>query len=302
MSLHDQTIAYQVTIHRWGVKRQIPSGLLESLMPGERELVKKKMVSASKRIIESKEYDKIVSRDGYATRWLAEHSIPSILKKGVYCIPTTLCEEIDSYMEAYKSEREWRLVPAFLDVYAHQADMAREMLGEALFSSLEYPTEEAMRKLFSVETSYLTFDVPSSLKYVSEELFRREQERVQKVWEEAEREVQGLLIQECTELIGGLQKALKGLDDGTLKKFREANVNNLLDWASLFLEARNVTNNEELADVVRRIKAILQGVSPQALKLNIGSAREKVKGFMEVIQTDLKGMMIEQEERMIDLE
>ena len=302
MSLCENTIAYQVTIHRWGIKRQVPPVVLEGMMPGERELIKKKMLSASKRIIESKEYDQIVSQDGYTTRWLQERSVPSILKKGVYCIPTLLCSEIDSYMEDYKYTRSHGLVPVFVEVYREQAYAARDLLGSALFDALEYPTEERMSQLFSIETQYITFDVPSQLKTISEELFKRERERVEQGWRDAEEAVNQLLLSECIELVSNTQKALQGLADGTLKRFRDANISNLLEWSELFLRARNVTDNTELAQVVESIKALLQGVGHNDVKFNIGGMRDKVNVAMSSIQIDLKGMMEELPDRAIYLE
>lgn len=299
MSLVENTIAYQMTIHRWGIKRQVSQGVLEGLIPGERELIKKKMLSASKRIIESKEYDAIVSLDGHTSRWLGEHSVPSILKKGVYCLPVVICGEVDTYIEEYKRKRQDEIVPLFIEAYETQAYAARDMLGSALFSSLEYPTVEKMRNLFSVDTSYLTFDVPSSLKYVSEELFKREQEKVEQQWQEAAEAINQLLIAECAELVSGLQSALTGLNDGTLKRFRDANFVNLDTWAELFLRARNVTDNAELEGVVREIRQTLQGVTHDSLKYNSGNIREYLGVAMQEIQVELKGMMEEVDERMI---
>ncbi len=198
MSLQENTIAYSLVIHRWGIKRQIKPGLLASMLPTEKNLIEKKMLAASKRIIESPEYDKIVSRDGAASRWLVEHSVPSILKKGVYLVPTAFCEQVDEYMSDYKAEREWQLVPDFLAKYEAQAEMAQLLLGLELWDSLEYPTREKMASLFAVETSYISFDVPQNLKFVSDELFRREKERVEHAWQEAEQAVNQILIEECS--------------------------------------------------------------------------------------------------------
>lgn len=291
MSLQENTIAYQLTIHRWGIRRQIPPVVLSSLMPGERDLVEKKMVSASKKIIESKEYDKIVSRDGYATRWLQEHSVPSLLKKGIYCIPTLLIGDVDSYMEGYKSERQYELVPQFLAVYEEQAQIARETLGASLFDALEYPSVSKMESLFRVETSYVSFDVPESLKYVNAEYFRREQEKVREQWEVAERAINQLLVEECMELVTGLQAALTGLADGTIKRFREANLANLQEWSALFLKARNVTENQELEAVVQQIQSVLSGVTQQGVKYNTGNVQQHLREAMSGINVELKGML-----------
>lgn len=307
MSLQDNTIAYQVSFHRWGIERKIKPGILSSLLPEERNLVESKMLSASKKIIQSDEYNTIVSQDGFAARWLAERAVPSILKKGVYLIPVAFVDQVNERMESYKFERQEVLVPAFLAVYSDQAYAAREMFylttgGSQLFDSLEYPTVEKMATLFSLETSYISFDVPSQLQHVSEELFRREKERVEAAWQTAEEAINQLLIQECAELVEGLQTALKGLNDGTLKKFRDANVENLREWSQLFLQARNVTNNEELAEVVRCIQSTLAGVQRDDLKHDRSSLRQFVQGALSQAQIELKGMLEVQPERMIQFE
>ncbi len=307
MSLQDNTIAYQVSFHRWGIERKIKPGILSSLLPEERNLVESKMLSASKKIIQSDEYNKIVSKDGFAARWLADHSVPSILKKGVYLIPVSFVDMVNEYMEAYKTERQDVLVPAFLEVYFDQAYTAREMFylttgGSQLFDALEYPTVEKMATLFSVETAYISFDVPSQLQHISEELFRRERERVEQAWNQAEDAINQLLVQECAELVQGLQTALKGLNDGTLKKFRDANVENLREWSALFLQARNVTNNEELENVVRNIQATLQGVERDDLKHDRSSLRQYVQSALSQAQIELKGMVENAPERLIQFE
>ena len=302
MSLQENTIAYQITIRRWGIKRQIKSGLLSAMIPAEKNLIEKKMLAASKRIIESPEYDMIVSRDGFATRWLAEHSVPSILKKGVYLIPTAFAEQVDEYMEAYKHERHCYLLPDFLAVYQEQVGMAQLLLGSDLWDSLEYPTQDKMQSLFSVETSYITFDVPQSLKHVSDELFRREQKRVQQSWNEAEETINQLLVQECAELVEGLQRALQRLNDGSIKRFREANIENLREWSQLFLEARNVTENKDLERVVQSIQATLSGVAREDLKQDRHSLRGFVQRSLEASQIELKGMLEAMPERLIQFD
>mgnify|MGYP001580758417 CR=1 FL=1 len=307
MSLQDNTIAYQVSFHRWGIERKIKAGILSSLLPDERNLVESKMLSASKKIIQSDEYNKIVSQDGFVARWLAERSVPSILKKGVYLIPLAFVDMVNEKMESYKFERQEVLVPAFLAVYSDQAYAAREMFylttgGSQLFDSLEYPTVEKMATLFSLETSYISFDVPDQLKYVSEELFRRERERVEQAWQSAEDAINTLLVHECAELVDGLQVALKGLNDGTLKKFREANVENLREWSQLFLQARNVTNNEELEKVVQDINMSLANVTRDDLKHDRSSLRQFVQGALSQAQVELKGMLENQPERLIQFE
>jgi hypothetical protein len=302
MSLQDNTIAYQLTIHRWGIKRQIKSIILSSMLPGEKNLIEKKMLAASKRIIESPEYDKIVSRDGYATTWLQEHSVPSMLKKGIYLIPTLFCNEVDEYIEHYKYEREYQLLPAFLSVYESQVEMAQLTLGVDLWDSLEYPTPEKMRTLFYVDTCYVTFDVPQSLQFVSDELFRREREKIEQQWKDAEETINQLLVQECAELVEGLQRALTGLNDGTLKRFREANLENLREWSELFLKARNVTENAELESVVLSIKAALANVEREDLKHDRGSLRQHVARELTGIQSELKSLMEHQQERAISFD
>lgn len=307
MPLQENTIAYQMTIHRWGIKRQIKAGLLSEMLPGEKALIEKKMLTAGKRIIESPEYDKIVSQDGFATRWLAEHSVPSILKKGVYLIPVPFADQVDEYIENYKSLRHNGLVERFLEVYETQRQEAYYLLsgyssGANLFDSLEYPTPEKMRTLFSVETSYITFDVPQNLQHVSSELFRREKERVELAWREAETAINSLLVQECTELVSGLQTALQGLNDGTLKRFREANLENLREWASLFLEARNVTDNAELAHVVTSLQSALAGVRSDDLRQDRHSLRSFVQEQLASSQIELKGMLENTPERVIEFD
>jgi len=272
------------------------------MLPTEKNLIEKKMLAASKRIIESPEYDKIVSRDGAASRWLVEHSVPSILKKGVYLVPTAFCEQVDEYMSDYKAEREWQLVPDFLAKYEAQAEMAQLLLGLELWDSLEYPTREKMASLFAVETSYISFDVPQNLKFVSDELFRREKERVEHAWQEAEQAVNQILIEECSSLVEGLRCAVQGLNDGTQKYMKEAHIANLREWSELFLSARNVTENADLERVVQSIQATLTGVGREDLKQDRHSLRGFVQRSLEASQIELKGMLEAMPERLIQFD
>ena len=284
MSLQDSTIALSLSIHRFGTTRGIKAEQLVTLMPGSTEQIREQYVSASKKLFQSKEYDAIVSLDNAATKSIKERSLPSLFRRGVYLVPTTLVGEIESKINNYRFERQEK-VAEFLSVYEF-AELDAKWKLDRLYDPTQYPSVAKMASLFSIETRWLDLGVPNSLASVDPTIFAQAKADMLRNMEEAEEHCKALLRAEVLSLTQGLYTALQGLDDGTLKRFHTSHVEKITAWTQLFKDARNVANDTELADVVERLQYAVEYAGDPAMLKQYDLVRKDVK-------TNLQGCLVE---------
>ena len=284
MSLQDSTIALSLSIHRFGTTRGIKAEQLVTLMPGSTEQIREQYVSASKKLFQSKEYDAIVSLDNSATKSIKERSLPSLFRRGVYLVPTTLVGDIEERIGNYRIERQEK-VDDFLHVYQY-AEMAAKWKLDNLYDPTQYPSIAKMTSLFSIEVRWLDLGVPNSLAAVDPAIFAQAKADMIRNMQEAEEHCKALLRAEVLSLTQGLYTALQGLDDGTLKRFHTSHVEKITAWAQLFKEARNVANDTELTDVVERLQYAVEYAGDPAMLKQYDIVRKDVK-------TNLQGCLVE---------
>lgn len=261
-------------------------------------------LTVTKKLLESPELDAISKHKGQVTNWVRTRNIASALK-GVPILPMKLVDQVDARLMKAKAERK-ELVELAVAALAGHIKEAKKELGPA-FNKADYPDPEEFREQFSMRWRYVTFDTPKNLKEVSAELYKREQEKAEKQWQAIISDVTALLRGEMAGLVEHMLQALTPDPTGKKKRFHatilgehaNGGAGNITDFLKMF-EARNITDDAELAKVVSKARALLEGVDADSLKTNEDLAA-KVKTGMQSLKQELGKLVKDAPGRAYDL-
>ena len=92
-----------------------------------------------------------------------------------------------------------------------------------------------------------------------------------------------------TKLVQHMAERLKDGDDGKPLRFKESTVANLIEFLENF-EFRNVTDDQELQNLVKQARGLLQGVGVDDLR-STGDLRTKVQQGMANLASELDSLM-----------
>lgn len=138
-------------------------------------------VHVSKNIINRKHLQKIRSLDVGVSRALDDIAIPSsIMRGGVRLIPVRMIPRVEEILTKYIEERT-----AEANILAENIETIKKEAQESLkdnYNDMDYPTPAAIRAKYIVSYRYYTFDIPTTMEGLSEELIRREQEKNRELW------------------------------------------------------------------------------------------------------------------------
>lgn len=268
-----------------GNRRKVNSGMVEVDAD-------KKVISVNKLLLECKELSNIGTLDGQIRNWVYIRALPSgVLKEGVYRLPVKLVDEVDQGLKDFNDQRR-TLIEAFLDVYPTKVEAARARL-RALYNAADYPPASQVREDFDFQWRYLTLDVPET---ISNLLIREQREKATQDLAAEMDEIRLALRSSFNDLVNHAAAALTTGNDGKPKVFRDSLVNNMEQFFTYF-EAKNLTGDEELADLVQRARGIMHGVTPDDLRNDL-SLRQTVQRTMEQVkQTISEGTMLKPSRR-----
>lgn len=166
-----------------------------------------------------------------------------------------------------------------------------------LFDALDYVPAEAVRQEFGFSWQYLSFDVPATLQAIDQEIFRREREKAARQWDDAAAQIQTLLRANMLDLVASMVERLSPTHDGQRKIFKNTLCSNLTEFLKNF-DARNVTDDAELARVVAQARDILSGIDPQLLR-DSDNVRATVQSGFAQVQQELGAMVVNRPARRI---
>jgi hypothetical protein len=282
----------RVRLRWWGVHR--------ALSPAQKEEVglaydaDARFVTAGKKLVDTgheafRRLTSVRSRLGSYWRGL---TLP-YTEPGVRLIRQSDVEAFAHAMDGFRDE----LTQAEADLNAAydqiKAD-ARRRLGR-LFNPGDYPPE--IRDLFAVEWDFPSVEPPAYLMRLNPELYRQEQERVSRRFEEAVALAEQAFAGEFARLLSHLAERLGGEQDGRPRVFRDSAVTNLAEFFARFRHL-NVRSNRELDDLVEQAQRLVQGVTPQALR-DDGGLRQAVAAEMARVRTEVEALLVERPRRRI---
>jgi len=269
-----------VSIHAFGIRRRAGKQLTVTEDETGRA-VDEKVLSIGKKLIDSGDYDAIVSLDGAFRREVERCALPSRFRRGTWLLPIRLLDWFEAELADYQAKRA-TLVDALCAAYARLIEEARVKLGP-IFDARQYPDVDVVRACYRVDTQYESPGVPAALEAARPELFARESRKLRNAMEEAAQAARLALRQGLLNVVATVQDKLT-VEEGKRKRLTEAAVENLASWLELF-EDRNITNDVDLADLVERCQRLMDGVDRELLRDDTAVAAQVKAGFAEVTAT-----------------
>ena len=279
-NLNKTSVLLLMRLSKAGNRRKVESGLVQ--VDADKEVI-----SVNKMLLECPELNAISTLDGQIRQWVYARSLPSgVLKEGVYRLPLSLVDEVDAGLKDFDNQRKEK-IEAFLFVYPAQIDMARMRL-RALYNATDYPPVSQMREAFDFQWRYLTLDVPETINNL---LVKEQREKAEADLAVEMDEIRLALRSAFAELISHAASALSPGPENKPKVFRDSLVDNL-DQFFRYFDARNLSGDNALADLVERARAVMRGVTPDDLRKDL-STRQLVQQTMEQVKkTITEGAML----------
>lgn len=290
-SMMAQAVCIQLTLSSIGNRRQVNSSSIDTDAD-------KTLLRVSKQLYDCPEYKAIGTLDGEIRRYMYAKALPSPLKSGTYLVPNALLVEVDRRLHDFADERK-RLIEDFVTVYPAQIQIAKEKL-KSLFDPRDFPHSDVIRAQFQIDWQLFEFGVPGSLEGMNREIFEEQKQKAEARWQETQEEIQLLMRTAAADLVNHMVDRLSGTEDGKPKIFRNSMLDNINEFLSTF-NAKNLANDEELAELVSKAKKLTQGIDPETLRKN-EAVRDAVLDGFEKIKGSLDTMLIAKPKRKITLD
>ena len=255
-------------------------------------------IRVAKKLLESPEFKKINKLDSQMGGWLRKVALPSFLRRGVYILPIKLVDSTDDVLTSYRTERG-EAVDELLAVYPALIEQDRDKLGPE-FNAEDYPRPEILKASFYVSSRYVSLETPDKLEDISASIFKREKDRVSQMWDSATDNIRNLLRYTFQELLDNMVKAIRPAEEGEKKRFRASTANNLLEFLATF-DPRNITNDDELLNIVNKCKDILGSGNPELLRKN-EELRTQTYAALSDIKVQIDAMAVVKPKRKITFE
>jgi hypothetical protein len=234
----------------------------------------KALIRVSKTLLDSPELQAIRTLDGDIRRYLYDTCLP--FDVGIHLLPLALLETVDKRLGEFKEKRD-ELVEVFLAAYPRLCQEAAARL-RTLYNPADYPPVWEVRSHFTLSWQYVSYGVPEQLGEISGRIFETEREKAAQAMSEACDEIQQVMRASLLELVSHLRDRLTDQPDGKPQRLRESTLQKLRGFLSTF-DLRNVVDDQELKEQVDKARALLEGVSTDALR-NMPLIRAQVREGM----------------------
>ncbi len=294
-SIARRAVVLSLAFRRLGSSRRVPTAQIEEGIKGA-EL---EMVSATKKLFRSCPEMKAVASHLSTTKLaVSRRSLPSLMRGGLFLLPTGQVEVVDAYLAERAAELA-PLVEAFVSVLDQRIEESKAALG-GLANDADWPTAEQVRKAFRIEWRFMAFDTPGSLKGISKALWERERVKAAGQVAEIKSAAQALLRQEMADLVAHMVDRLTPGEGGKKRIFRDSTVGNLSEFLAVF-DDRNLGDDVDLAALVQKARKLTEGIDPKDIRNEEGLRNAIATGF-ESIKADLDRLVIEAPVRKINLD
>lgn len=249
-----------------GRMRQIATKVTEdATAPLQDEVVvvttaKASEVRSQKRLMDSPELEEIRSQDGKLDRFIKSRSAYAGESRR-YMLSAEILKTWKA-MEAYRTIRRPQLVEAFMAKYeaAEASDFAEQKaaLGNA-FERSDYKPAATVRAGFAFWYTIHNVGV-ISLDGLPSEIVEMERQKEQENRAAAVDEFKHVLRATLVKLTDSLFNQVKPNVDGKRRQFKEACVDNVLEFVANF-EKQDIAQDAEMAKVVANLKSVMKGVT-----------------------------------------
>jgi hypothetical protein len=288
--LRDHMAACRVSLHWFGVRRALTNA--QKARAAETFGAESTFLSAGKRLFDTRDttYRKLSSVRTQAINFWHSVTVP-FPEPGIRLIRREEMEAFGRQMKLYAEDLE-KAAKELDDHYVELKKRAKEKLGD-LYNSRDYP--ESLSGMFQIEWDFPNIEPPNYLQRLSPQLYREEQAKVARRFEEAVRLTEQAFINEFHGLISHLSERLAVGNHGEKKIFRDSAVDNLNGFFGKFRNL-NITNNQELDRLVGQAQALVHDLAPDDLRNNL-DLRKRMAGQLIEVQTQLDALMIDRPRR-----
>lgn len=286
------TRLFKLDRHFWGAKAKIPSSQLTEALK-----IKGKSAAGSKLLLtECKEYGEIKKRLNTlykATRFMVVRSMWQNLR----WIKVSETPRMDAFIKNENAVLK-TLENAFLNVYDAAVEADRDVLN-GIWSPDDYPAKDELRGAFYLQHFYLEIASASGLPDGVQENADAGIEVVKKdlaliarnnLIEDLLTEIVGRPGKPEDSIIGRLSAESKKNKGDKFRTFRDTFIEGIKARVIDSFDARNVTEDVELASAVQRLKDVMAGVSLEDLR-DEPAVRMEVREEFEGVSKDLQAML-----------
>jgi hypothetical protein len=247
-------------------------------------------ISVSQALLDRSEIRDISHCDDELTSWIKRRAVPSpMMAHGFYTLPLGLVEEVDARVQAYLVRREEK-IDEFGEKWTALKEDARRRRG-SYYREEDYPDfQTGVRPRYRVEARWISYNTPAALLQLNRDIHAREEAKARLKWEEAAADVRDALRVQMLKMVSTLEKQL-GTDEETGKR-KSLNASGVLKFQEFlsFFEARNLTNDDDLAALTRQARELITGVDPEVLRKD-GALRDKLAESFENIRKETEGLV-----------
>ena len=222
---------------------------------------------------------------------IRKHALPFPINS-VYLVSKEALTGIDEKLQQYKKEF-WDKVHDFELLFEMAKEEARGYLGD-LYNEADYPMD-ILRK-FHFDWRFLILEVPGKSTVLPPEIYEREKEKFQTLMEETRELAISALREEFGQIVHRLAEKLDK-DSAQPKIIKSAMFSRLRDFLDDF-GARNIFEDEVLAELSQQARALIDGVSPAGIKRN-DVMRQKIKNEMNDLKSAIDAAMEDMPRRKI---
>lgn len=224
--------------------------------------------------------------------------INRFIKPGCYMVTYPMVEKVQEALDRGQEEVQ-AAVNRLCEVYEDRvAEMVLKLKGQAVES--DFPSIAKIRKECGVEYSFMCIGTPPTEEQVGKAIAERETNKLQQQARDLSEEMRLFPRVMMKELVDHMIERLTPGEDGKKKRFNETAVTKMKSFLEDF-EARNVTNDQELAGLVERAREILAGKDADDYRKD-DNFRTAVLESLAPVKSTLDEMMAEVPERAILVE
>lgn len=248
-------------------------------------------IAVVQRTIDRKFQQPLITQRNEFWAWLKNRSIPSsAFSHGRFLIPRTLILAAQQRIERFRHEREL-LIDEFEKKYDEAKKDAKKRLGDQ-FNEALYPPFEYIRARYGVTHRWRSYDVDAHLSEVSEELHREEAEKARAEWADTAIELRDVLRSEMVNLVEHFADRLgKDEETGKPKTFYGTRLTRLVEFLDTFAD-RNLTNDDELASIAKKAKALVDGVDVKQIRKSESLRSALETGFNKIKEEAAKMVIV----------
>lgn len=279
-----RSVCLTLRCHYLGNDRKVPVAQLVDAAAGTVAL-DEHAFRARKKLVDQKELTSAIRVIDKAKAYLRSRTISAhrVFGERTYLIPLALVEEVDKTLVAFVGELEGEAA-LLAGRYAAAIEKQRALLG-SLFVASEYRDPSDVSAAFGLDWDYISFAAPERLETVDRALFEGAQRRYESRMAEAYDEVRVVLRMTLRETVAGIVEKLTPSPDGKPKRFSSSILDTLADFLQTF-RLRDITDDAELGETVRRLRNLTRGVDAEALR-DFDAVRHSVQAGARAVLSDL---------------